>query len=994
MGEKINKKRIISLFVALTCIFSLLPTSFGINEVQAATTNTGGRATLDITGPQYALTVSGTKLEGNTIDTGVKVDSTKTTYNTQGRFKDFQIDLPKYKQEVTDKKSDKDELQGKITEVETTTKIDRTIDIASINKIKKDLLNEIDVTLTQTQNKSTSNEVTNGITIENLPLGTNEVMYEISEKTTTDIKTTVYKINSDGSISKDSEDNSQTIDSITSKSTQIIIEHAENYAQGKIKKIDFKSYVGSKDTYLQDLENGNKNKNKVPFLYNKELLTTDTESFFTYEHIVNDQIQNLDYIINFDESFKLDGAEVWMDGTSSTASTSGNTLEGALEKTDSKIMVIKMPNNGTLGKNYAIKLKFIDENSSNDYTLRKVDIQSKYNNEEILLQERNYIDKEFKDVSVSGEPKRYEGKIYLDKNAGKVNITPSIGKSSGYTVKLSNHYLDEYGKVKIKQQDFDKFVSFSDSTSDKPNANVIYMDVYEGSESSEQLGALLATYELQVVFNGKQQPYKFNFGDNVTLKEANGGDKEISFNSSIHKYDLYVKDPSQKIRITYEDGLVETVARVKVNGIEESIQIKGSLEFDLSNSGGKQLTITIYKDGTLASDKYVFNIQGDSDDGDGEIPSAQNAYLSYLNFNTGDLKKEDGNAGFSRETLNYDLVVKPDTKVVDVTAIVDEPKASITEAKVVETGENYNLTSGTKSKIPLQENGATTLQIVVTAENGKDKKMYTVVIKHDGRSNNADLKDIELNTGDYEFNSKHDTFKARVDQDVKSVKVKPIPVDENYSSITVDGEKFTGSPISISLKGQWKTEVDIVVVAEDGSTKKTYELTIYRTNDPLDDIKDPDDDDDDDDDDDKNDAYYDESNKIWIDMSKYEEWGKVNGKYIYFDKRGRQVKDAWVKVDGKWFYVNKSGYRATGWREESDGRWYYLDNNGRMITGWFYDKERGNQYYFNQNGSMQVGWLYLGGNWYYFESGGRMLQNEKAYIDDAWYSFSNFGIMY
>ncbi|WP_252231155.1 cadherin-like beta sandwich domain-containing protein [Clostridium sp. ZBS15] len=998
MGEKINKKRIISLFVALTCIFSLLPTSFGGKEVQAATVNADGGTTLDISAPEYALTVTGTKLDGNTIDKEVKVDSTKTIYNTQGRFKDFQINLPKYKQEAVDKKTEKDELQGKITEIETTTKIDRTIDIVSINKIKKANLSDekdgLGVIISPTQNKSTNGEVTNGITIDNLPLGTNEVMYEITEKTTVNVKTIVHKINADGTYEKDTENDSKPIiESITSKETPITIEHGENYAQGKIKKIDFKSYVGSKGTYLDDLKGGKTNKNKVPFLYTKELLTTDTESFFTYEHIVNDQIQNLDYIINFDESFKLDGAKVWMDGISSTASTSGNILEGALEKTDSKIMVIKMPNNGTLGKNYAIKLKFTDENSSNDYTLRKLDIQSKYNNEEIISQEKNYLNKQFKDVSIPGESKRYEGKIYLDKNAGKVKITPNIGKTDGYVVKLSNHYLDEYGKIKIKQQDFDKFVSFSDSTSEKPNANVIYMDIYEGKESSDQLGALLATYELQVVFNGDEQPSKFNF-DNIILKEANGGKKEINFNSSIHKYDLYVNDPSQKVRITYEDGLVETVARVKVNGIEESIQRYGSSEFDLSNSGGRQLTIAVYKDGNLASDKYVFNIQGDSNDGGEEIPGAQNAYLSYLNFNTGDLKKEDGTSGFSRETLNYDLVVKPDTKVVDVTAIVDEPKANITEAKVVETGEIYNLTSGTKSQIPLQESGITTLQIVVTAENGKDKKMYTVVIKHDGRSNNADLKDIELNTGDYEFNSKHDTFKARVDQDVKSVKVKPIPVDENYSSITVDGEKFTGSPISISLKGQWKTEVDIVVVAEDKSTKKTYELTIYRTNDPLDDIKDPDDDDDDDDDDDKDDAYYDESNKIWIDMSKYEEWGKVKGKYIYFDKRGRQVKDAWVKVDGKWFYVNKSGYRDDGWRKESDGRWYYLDSNGRMITGWFYDKERGNQYYFNANGSMQVGWLYLGGNWYYFESDGRMLQNEKAYIDDRWYSFSNFGIMY
>lgn len=992
MGKKLNKKKILSLFVALMCIFSLFPTPFWQNEVQAATTTTGNQnATLDITGSEYALNITGTKLDGNTIDTEVKVDSTKTIYNTQGRYKDFQIDLPKYKQEVVDNKSEKDDVQGKITQIETTTKIDRTIDIASINKIKNISLNEIDVTLTPTTNRTSTNEVTNGIKIDNLPLGTNEIMYKITEKTTVKIKKTVLKINPDKTYSKDSEDNSEKVESITSKETQITMEHGENYAQGKIKKIDFKSYVGSKDTYLDDLKDGKSNKNKVPFLYDKELLTTDTESFFTYEHIVNDQIQNLDYIINFDESFKLDGAKVWMDGMSSTASTNGNTLEGALEKTDSKIMVIKMPNNGTLGKNYAIKLKFIDENSSNDYTLRKFDVQSKYNNDVIIAQEKNYVNKEFKDSSGKGQPKRYEGKIYLDKSAGKVKITPEIGKTSGYVVKLSNHYLDEYGKIKIKQQDFDKFVSFSDSTSTDPKANVIYMDIYDGNDSSDQLGTLLATYELQVVFNGNEQPSTFKF-DNVILKEANGGSKEISFNSSIHKYDLYISDKSKKIGITYESGLPQTVARVKINGAEESIQLNGTSEFDLNNSGGKQLAISVYKGGTLASDKYIFNIQGDSS-GEGEdLPSAQNAYLSYLNFNTGILKKENGNEGFLRETLNYDLLLKPDIKTVDVTAIVDEPKASITEAKVIETGQNYNLTSGNMSQIPVQENGTTTIQIIVTAENGKDKKLYNVVVKHDDRNNNADLKDIELNTGEYEFNNKHDLFKVRVEQDVKNVRIKPIPVDENFSSITVDGERFKDSSVLISLTGQWKTEIDIVVTAQDGSTKKTYKVTIYRTNDSIDDIKDPDDDDDDDDD--KNDAYYDESNKIWIDMSKYEEWGKVNGKYIYFDKRGRQVKDAWVKVDGKWFYVNKSGYRTSGWKKESDGRWYYLDNNGRMIIGWFYDKERNAQYYFNDNGVMQVGWLYLGGNWYYFESGGRMLQNEKAYIDDKWYSFSNFGIMY
>ncbi|AOR24544.1 cadherin-like beta sandwich domain-containing protein [Clostridium taeniosporum] len=986
MGEKINKKRIISLFVALTCMFSLLPVQFGTIKVQAATS-------LDINGSQYALNVTGTKLEGNTIDTGVKVDSTKTIYNTQGRFKEFQIDLPKYKNEIVEpKKTERDDVKGEITETEQKTIIDRKIDINSINRIGKEDLKDIDVITEQTQTKSISGDIVNGVRIDNIPLGTNEVMYKITEKTTVITTKTVFKVNVDGTTSLISgPTTSQTQEELVSSPTPITIEHAENYAQGKIKKIDFKSYVGSKDNYDNQPDNGGKN--KVPFLYDKELLTTDTESFFTYEHIVNDQVQNLQYAINFEESFNLNGAKVWMDGASKGDITSnGNVITGSLQKTDSKIMVIKMPtssggsgDDNTLGKNYAIKMKFIDENASNDYTLRKLDIESKYND---ITDATNYIEKEFKDVTVPGQSKRYEGKIHLDKNSGKVKITPQFGKESGYVVKLSNHYIDEYGNIRIKQQDFDKFVSFNNSDKE----NIIYMDVYEGSDNSDELGALLATYELKVVLEGEKSAFDFGFG-NTILKDANGGTKEVNFNSSVHKYDLYVTDPSKKVTITYKTGLPESNAVIKVNGISENIPIIGGVaEFDLNKSGGKQLTISVYKDGNLVSDKYIFNVQGDSDDGEGELPSAQNAYLSYLNFSTGDLKNEDGNSGFLRETLNYDLLVKPDTKIVDVTAIVDEPKASITEAKVVETGEIYNLTSGTKGQIPLQASGTTTLQIVVTAENGKDKKKYTVVINHDDRGNNADLKDIELSTGEYEFDSDDDEIKVRVDQDVKKIKVKPIPVDSNYSNIIVDGEKFTGDAISVSLQGQWKTEIDIDVIAEDRSTEKTYTLIIYRSNDSLDDIKDPDYDDDDEEDDD--DAYYDESSRIWIDMSKYEEWAKIKGKYIYFDKRGRQVKDAWVKVEGEWFYVNKYGHRTTGWKKESDGRWYYLDRNGRMTIGWFYDKDSRSQYYFNGNGTMHVGWLYMGGNWYYFDSSGKMLQNEKAYIDGDWYSFSTFGIMY
>ncbi|MBW6410778.1 cadherin-like beta sandwich domain-containing protein [Clostridium weizhouense] len=996
MGKKISKKRIISLFLAFTCIFSLLPTPFGGYGEQA---NAATTPTLDISGADYALTVTGTALEGNTADTdGVKVDNTKTVYTTRGRFKDFQIDLPTYKEQSVEKESE--EKNNTKIEKEITTTIKRTIEIQTINRMTPDEFNTLGCTIEPTQTKLSNGTVKNGVTIKELPLGSNEVVYKVKETKDVSVKETVYDINIDDKGNKTYIQKSEGTtplpqEVLNSKDATITMEHASEYAQGKIRKINFSSYVGSKDIYKL---NKDEDKNKVPFLYKKELITTETESFFTYEHVVNDQINSLDYEISFEESFNLDGAVVWMDGAKdSDIQSNGNKLTGFLTKTDSKILVISIPNDKGLGKNYAIKLKFKDENSKEDYTLRKVDIESKYNNDEILAAQTNYIGKEFYDITEKGDSKRFTGKIHLDKRAGKVRIAPTFGAQSGFVVKASNHYIDEYGKVQIKQQDFDKYVSFTDSTSTKPNANVIYLDVYQGSDSSDQLGALIATYELEVVFNGESSVFNFNFG-NATLKEANGGTQAISFNSSIHKYDFYVNNPTSKVNINFETSLNLAVAQVKVNGNEYSIQKGGNLDLDLSKSGGTQMTIIPYKDGRPASEKYIFNIQGEGDDGgDPETPSEQNAYLGSLNFSTGDLKQENGNIGFTRETLNYDLIVKTGVSKLDVTAIVDEPGARISETKIMETGDTYDLVSGTKHEISLQEVGQTTLQITVTAKNGKDKKMYTITIKADERSNNAKLKNVELNTGDYTFKPDNSSCKVRVDQDVRSIKVKPIPEDENYSKITVDGNKFSGTPISVSLKGQWKTEIDIDITAEDGTTTKTYTLKIYRTNDDIDDIKDPDDDDDDDDDDDnsnKNDAYYDESNKIWIDLSKYEEWAKVNGKYVYFDKRGRQVKDAWVKVDASWYFVNKSGYRLTGWKQETDGKWYYLNDNGKMVTGWFYDKESGKQHYFNPNGTMKTGWLSLGGYWYYFDATGKLLKNENAYIDGRWYSFSNYGTMY
>ncbi|SFC85228.1 cadherin-like beta sandwich domain-containing protein [Clostridium uliginosum] len=980
MGKKNNKKRIISLLITFMCIFSLLPTSWGGYSEKANASTPSGAG--------YEITVGGVKLDTNTQDPSNTVgqdSNDKSIYITKGRFKSFEISIPDNPKDTIE---NKESTLGNITtKIETTTKIERKLELTTINKMSLDDTQKLGCTVTDNVGLTK-----NGLEIHDLPLGINEIGYKIKETTTITNKKTTYTTDDKGNISNSTEvTEGPTSASQYTKEEAITIEHASVYAQDKIDKIDFSSYIGKKDANIENTE-----KNKVPFLYKKQLETTETETFFTYEHIVNDQISTLDYVINFQESFNLDSARVWMDGIEDlTVQKNGNKLIGSLSKTDSKIMVISIPNDNNLGKNYAIKLKFKDENSTDDYTLRGVKIDSKYYSD-IITDNENYIGKSFEDLGKKGGTKVYKGQITLDKRAGKVKITPTFGAKSGYVIKASNHYINDYGGTTIKQQDFDQYVSFSDSTSTKENANVIYLDVYKGSSDSDVLGDPLATYQLEVKFSGEESNFNFAF-DNAILKEANGGTTPIPFNSSTYKYDFYLTDPTKPANIkftTIGNFLDGAIAKVTVNGQEEVVNKDGNLSLDLSKCAGKQMIIRPYKNGNPVGDKYIFNIQGDGKDPENpEVPSKENAYLSSLSFSTGDLKKDDGTAGFSKETLNYDLTVKKDNKKIDVTAVTDELKANITEAKVVETGKTYALTSGSKMEIPLQETGETTLQIIVTAENGKTKKLYTVTIKQDARSSNAKLKNVELNPGDFNFDPDNDTCKVRVDPDVKSIKVKPIPEDENYSNITVDGEKFTSSPISVSLKGQWKTEIEIKITSEDGTKTETYTLNIYRTNDDINDIKDPNDDNNNEDNN-KNDAYYDESNKIWIDLSKYEEWAKVKGNYIYFDNKGRQVKDAWVKVEKIWYYVNSSGYRATGWKQETDGRWYCLDNNGKMQIGWYYDKNRGNQYYFNANGIMKTGWLLSGGSWYYFDGSGRMLQNERAYIDGQWYSFSSYGMMY
>ena len=272
---------------------------------------------------------------------------------------------------------------------------------------------------------------------------------------------------------------------------------------------------------------------------------------------------------------------------------------------------------------------------------------------------------------------------------------------------------------------------------------------------------------------------------------------------------------------------------------------------------------------------------------------------------------------------------------------------------------------------------------MVTAEDGITSKTYYITVTNDTRSASALLKNVVTDNGDFTFDPDASVNKIRVDQIIKKLKVAPVPTDSK-AKVTVNGTKYSGSPITTDLAGSQQTDMEIEVISEDGSDSKTYYFEIYRTDSAL---EDPDEDTN------QDDIFYDEIDDCWVDTSKYEEWGIVKGKDIYFNNKGRQVKEQWIQTKNTWYYLNSKGYKTTGWRKDVGGKSYYLDpTTGELKKGWVNINSK--MYYLGLNGVMQKGWLYLNSKWYYFTPEGEMITNQSMFINDKVYNLGQDGAMY
>ena len=202
-----------------------------------------------------------------------------------------------------------------------------------------------------------------------------------------------------------------------------------------------------------------------------------------------------------------------------------------------------------------------------------------------------------------------------------------------------------------------------------------------------------------------------------------------------------------------------------------------------------------------------------------DVPLSNNANLGNLTISVGTLTP-----AFDSNTITYTDSVSNATTSLTVTPTVAENHATI---KV----NNVTVASGAASgAISLAVGSGNTINVVVTAQDGTTQKTYTVTVTRAG-SSNANLSNLTISAGILTpaFASGTLAYTDSVSNATTSVTVTPTTSDAT-ATVTVNTVAVTSGSASGSLAlavGNGNV-ISVVVTAQDGTTQKTYTVTVTR----------------------------------------------------------------------------------------------------------------------------------------------------------------------
>lgn len=185
---------------------------------------------------------------------------------------------------------------------------------------------------------------------------------------------------------------------------------------------------------------------------------------------------------------------------------------------------------------------------------------------------------------------------------------------------------------------------------------------------------------------------------------------------------------------------------------------------------------------------------------------------------------------FNPNTLKYKVTIPEGTSGYTVTPTAVSPYATITV-------NNEPVASGSTSTRIVPTNDETKCLVIVTAQDGRTTRTYTITVTDENlieKSDNADLYSLRFVTADMApaFRSSITEYEVYMKDEDHSVVIIPEKANR-YATIKVyNGSLEIGDhndEYAISLFED-ETEISIEVTSQDGSVKKTYYATIYREN--------------------------------------------------------------------------------------------------------------------------------------------------------------------
>ena len=297
----------------------------------------------------------------------------------------------------------------------------------------------------------------------------------------------------------------------------------------------------------------------------------------------------------------------------------------------------------------------------------------------------------------------------------------------------------------------------------------------------------------------------------VDVSVSNDGSVAVNANTSVYSNGL-----STIVRVVSDTGDLVYINQFTVSN--ESIQFRFTPQIKNEDS---TYTITFGSPFDKIS-TFVYDTDASIQTPD---PKSTNADLSSLTVSSCSLT-------FNANTTSYTLNVENSVSSVNVTATVaDTGKATM---KINGTTQ----TSGVAKTVNLNT-GSNTIVIAVTAEDGTTIKTYTITVNRanpvvnptpDPKSTNADLSSLTVSSGSLTFNANTTSYTLNVENSVSSVNVTATVADTGKAIMKINGTTQTSGVAKTVNLNTGSNTIAIAVTAEDGTTIKTYTVTVNRAN--------------------------------------------------------------------------------------------------------------------------------------------------------------------